>query len=239
MAGPDAVLFTHYQYDPEVGGFIEPDQSSEFAYSLHELSGGRLVQQGSAIIDVDTHRIIGNVATKSGASIDVGTDGTILLNNNVSKSGLRAAMGTNAIPRAIIEGDLTALGGAFPENVNRTVTLAPQGQVIYVDETKLPGKGAYNRVNMAVFGEGGPPLSNSLGTLITPEQMLIRGVAGWLSRNAPGAIDRLKLQGVQMPDGTTSISGSDIVRAIAANITVQPVVTRVLSEGNQVARGAA
>lgn len=239
MAAGDTVLFTHYEYAPDVGGFVEPGLPSDQAVSLFDLSGGRLALAGGAIRDTSTNRFIGSISRQAGASLDVGTDGTILLNNNVAKARLRDAMGTSAIPRAIVTGDLTVFGSAFPADISRTITLAPQGQVIYVDESKLPGRAAYSRVNMDVFGDAGPPLKNSLGTLITADQMLIRGVAGWLSRNASSAIDRLKLQGVEMPDGTTSVSGSDIVRAIAANVQVTPVVTYVLAEGNLAVQGAA
>lgn len=234
MAGPDAVQFTHFEYDPEAGGFLEPGQPSEFAASLHEITLGQYAQAGSAVIDTETGRIVSNISRRGGTSLDIGTDGTILLNNVVTKAQLRNVMGTSAIPRALVTGDLGVLGAGLPTDVNRTITLAPQGQVIYVDRSKLPGKGAYSRVNTEVFGDGGPPLKNSLGELITADEMLVRGVAGWLSRNAPGVVDRLKLQGVKMPDGTTSVSGSDIVRAIAANISVTPVVTRVLREGGDV-----
>lgn len=239
MAGTDAVQFTHFEYDPEAGGFVEPGQPSESAASIHELTGGAFAQGGSAIINTMTHRIVGNISGRGGTSIDVGTDGTVLLNNVVSKNQLRNVMGTSAIPRALVTGDLGVLGAGLPTDINRTITLAPQGQVIYVDRSRLPGKGAYSRVNTQVFGEGGPPLKNSLGELITAQEMLVRGVAGWLSRNAPQVVDRLKLQGVQMPDGTTSVSGSDIVRAIAANISVTPVVTYVLSEGSDIAHRVA
>lgn len=239
MASPDAVQFTHYEYVPELGGFLRPGDPSEFASSLHELTLGQFSQSGRAIIDTSSRRIVGNISQRAGTSIDVGTDGTLLLNNTVTKAQLRNVMGTSAIPRAIIAGDLSVLTGGPGIDVNRTITLAPQGQVIYVDESKLPGKGAYNRVNTQVFGDDGPPLKNSLGSLITADQMLVRGVAGWLSRNAPAAVERLKLTGVTLPDGRQSTNGSDIVRAIAANISVTPVVTYVLREGNLSARGAA
>lgn len=231
MAGPDVVQFTHFDYVPELGGFLEQGQPSEYVRSLAGVTNGAFVQRGGAIIDTGTNRIVGNLSRAAGGSVDVGTDGMILLNNRVTKAQLRNVMGTSAIPRAIVAGDLSPLTGDPGLDVNRTITLAPQGQVIYVDQSKLPGKAAYSRVNTQVFGEGGPPLKNSLGSLITADEMLVRGVAGWLSRNAPAAVERLKLQGVQMPDGTTSVSGSDIVRAIAANITVTPLVTYVLREG--------
>lgn len=231
MAPASEELFTHFQFHAPSGGFIEPGQSGEFVRSLHEITNGRLDMAGANIVDPATRRFIGRIANVSGASLDVGTAGTVLLNNNVPKSRLADAMGGDAIPRALIQGNLGVFGEAFPEDVNRTITLAPRGQVIYVDSTKLPGRSAYSRVRSAVFGEQGAPKSNQLGTLATSEELLVRGVAGWLSRNAPAAIERLKLDGFELPDGTVTVSGSDIVRAIAANISVQPVVTYVLIEG--------
>lgn len=232
MAGNDEVIFTNFDYQSESGGFLQPGLPPEFTRSLLELSGGRLRVSAHNIVDTGTNRFVGRLAANSGATLSVGTDGTILLNNVVTRQRLREVMGTNAIPRALVTGDLAAFGSAFPSDINRTITLAPMGQVIYVDESRLPGKAAYSRVNTDVYGEGGPPLRNSLGTLATAEQLLIRGVAGWMSRNAPAAIDRLKLQGVTMPDGRVSVNGSDIIRAIAANISVTPIVTYVIQEGS-------
>lgn len=230
MASNEEELFTHLEYVPAVGGFIEPGLPSERARNLMELTNGRLDVQGGNLVHGETRRILGRIATSRGASLEVGTSGTILLNNVVAKRRLALAMGGDAIPRARIEGDLSVFGDAFPTEVNRMITLAPRGNVIYVDDGKLPGKGAYSRVRAAIFGDTGPPMRNDLGRIANSEDLLIRGVAGWLSRNAPAAIERLKLGGFTLPDGTVTVSGSDIVRAIAANITVTPLVTYVLQE---------
>jgi len=230
MANNEEELFTHLEFEPSLGGFIEPGLPSEFARNLMELTGGRLDVQGGNLVHGETRRILGRIATNRGASLELGTSGTVLLNNVVAKRRLGQAMGSEAIPRARIEGDLTVFGDAFPADVNRTITLAPRGNVIYVDDAKLPGKGAYSRVRTAIFGETGPPAKNDLGRIATSEDLLIRGVAGWLSRNAPAAIERLKLGGFVLPDGTTTVSGSDIVRAIAANISVTPLITYVIQE---------
>ena len=231
MAAGDEVIFTHFEYQPESGGYLQPGLPSEFIRSLEDLTNGRYRLAGRSIVDTTTHRFAGSVSTAEGSSVEVGTDGTILVNNVVHVSQLRAAMGTGAIPRAIVRGDLSAFGGAFPLDVSRTITLAPRGAVIYVNDSVASGKGRYSRVDSAVYGDVGPPATNALGRLATSRDLLIRGVAGWLSRNAPQAVDRLKLNGVTMPDGKTSVNGSDIVRAIAANISVTPVITHLLREG--------
>lgn len=232
MAVGDEVIFTHYAYQPESGGFLEPGLPSEFTRSMEELTNGLYRLAGRAIVDTQTHKFVGSVSTREGSSIEVGTDGTILVNNVVDVSRLREVMGSRALPRAIVQGDLSVFGSAFPVDINRTITLAPQGAVLYVNDSVASGKGRYTRVDSAVYGEQGPPLTNSLGRLATSRDLLVRGVAGWLSRNAPGAIDRLKLQGVTLPDGKTSTNGSDIVRAIAANISVTPIVTNILREAD-------
>lgn len=231
MATNEEELFTHLEYDATVGGFIEPGLSSESARNLMELTGGRLDVAGGNLVDGASRRILGRIATTRGSSIEVGTRGTVLLNNSVPRSRLFQAMGSEAIPRAQITGDLTVFGDAFPTDVTRTITLAPRGSVIYVDDGKLPGKGAYSSVRSAIFGDVGPPARNNLGRIATSQDLLIRGVAGWLSRNAPKAIERLKLGGFELPDGTVTVSGSDIVRAIAANIAVTPMITYVIQEG--------
>lgn len=230
MATNEEELFTHLEYVPAIGGFLEPGLPSEHSRSLKELSGGRLDLMGGNIVHGENRRILGRVSTTRGAYLELGTAGTVLLSNIVEKRRLSTAMGSDAIPRARIEGDLTVFGDAFPTDVNRMITLAPRGNVIYVDDGKLPGKGAYTRVRTAIFGDAGPPMKNDLGRIATPDDLLIRGVAGWLSRNAPAAIERLKLGGFELPDGTVTVSGSDIVRAIAANISVTPLVTYILQE---------
>jgi len=138
-------------------------------------------------------------------------------------------MGTRAIPRLYVRGDLTALGETEGEPINRVITLAPRGELIYVNDRIPAGKARYSRLNAGIFGEGPIAEVNELGRLATSEELIRRGVAGWLARNAGAAVERLKLTGMTLPDGTTTVNGSDIVNAIAANISVTPIVTYVLS----------
>ena len=198
--------------------------------SLGELTEDRFVTAGTAILDTAMRRIVGNLSVSYVTHVSLGTEGTILLHNVVPKQRLAEAMGTHAIPSALVVGDMSLLGVEASEEINRFITLAPRGSVIYVDERKPSGKGRYTRVDTGVFGDVPPPLVNEFGRLATPDDLLIRGVAGWLARNAPNALNRLKIGGFTMPDGTQTVSGSDIVRAIAANISVTPLVTYVIAE---------
>lgn len=138
-------------------------------------------------------------------------------------------MGTRAIPRLYVQGDLTSLGETEGKPMNRVITLAPRGELIYVNDAIPSGKSRYTRLSAGIFGEGPIAQVNEFGRLATSEELIRRGVAGWLARNAIGAVERLKLTGITLPDGTTTVSGSEIVKAIAANISVTPIVTYVLS----------
>jgi hypothetical protein len=230
MPDVQAESFDVYDYIPELGGFRLQSAPSSGIRSLRDISNGRFSTGGRAIIDNSTRKFVGNLSGKNATHLSVGTEGTIMLHNAVSPSDLRRTMGTSGIPSALVTGDLSSLGTPETQPQNRFITLAPRNTLLYVDDTKPPGKGRYTRIDAGVFGTISPPLSNEFGRLATPEQLMVRGVAGWLSRNAPAALDRLKLGGYTLPDGTTTTVGSEIVKAIAANIAVTPLVTYILGE---------
>lgn len=127
-----------------------------------------------------------------------------------------------------MRGNLAPFGDTAEQPINRIITLAPRGSVIYVNDEIPRGKQRYTRIDAGIFGEPGPPMTNEFGRLAGPEDLIRRGVAGWLARNAIGAVERLKLSGMTLPDGTTTVSGSEIVKAIAAQVSVTPIVTYVL-----------
>lgn len=205
-----------------------PDEQVQ---TLQELTNGGFRMAGNAIVNAESNRIVGNISRSGGAIISRGTRGTVFLNNIVDRNVLSQASRRGATARAIVQGDLSLLGVQASEDVNRMITLAPHGSVLYVNESIPSGKGRYTAIDAGVFGEIGPPMTNEFGRLATPNDLLTRGVAGWLSRNAPAALDRLKQSGVTLPDGTTTVNGSDIVRAIAANISVTPILTYLLKSG--------
>lgn len=228
MAQYEQELFDTFEYRAELGGFLLQGAPVGEVQSLRELTEGRFHMAGNAIVDSQRNRIIGNLSASRGATISRGTQGTIFLNNAVQESRLAESMGSRAIPRAMVSGDLSLLGVAAGETVNRMITLTPLGHLIYVNDAIPSGRARYTAIDAGVFGEVSPPLKNEFGRLATSEDLLKRGVAGWLSRNAPAAIDRLKQSGVTLDDGTVSTNGSDIVRAIAANITVTPILSYLL-----------
>lgn len=228
MSNGEQELFDRFEYRPELGGFLLAGSPSDQVQTLESLSGGDFRLSGGSIIDTSRNRIIGNLSASRGAIVLRGTQGTTLLSNIVDKSRLQSAMGSHAMPAALIEGDLSLLGIGADQEVNRYVTLAPRNSVIYVDDAIPSGKARYHRLDVGIFGDAPVPLTSSLGRLATADDLLVRGVAGWLSRVAPAIVNRTKLTGVTLPDGKTTTNGSEIVRAIAANISITPLVTYVL-----------
>ena len=231
MALEDVEFFTTWHYQAETEAFLLPGSLPHQHKSLLDITLGRFDVTEGRIRDASTGRFVARLATTLGSFLEIGSQGTILLSNIRPRTGIADAMGTRAIPRLYVQGDLGVLGETTDNPINRVITLAPRGEVIYVNDAIPSGKTRYSRLNAGVFGDQPPPLTNELGRLALPEDLIRRGVAGWLARNATSAIERLKLSGLTLPDGTTTVSGSEIVKAIAANISVTPIVTYVLSGG--------
>lgn len=225
-----AEQFDTYNFVAESGAFRLQEAPTSDLRDLSDLTSGRFRLAGTGIVDTSTNRFVGNLSRSAQTTISVGTLGTVMLHNVVQRARLQGAMGTAAIPSAMITGDLNAVGLNAGESVNRFITLAPRNSVMYIDTSKPTGRGRYTRIDSGVFGDMAPPLQNEFGRLATSDELIVRGVAGWMSRNAPAALDRLKLAGYTLPDGTVTTAGSEIVRAIAANIQVTPMVTYILGE---------
>lgn len=230
MGIDDVETFATWTYDPSNDTFRIAGASPESALGLFELSSGRATTSGGRVIDRQSGRIIGNIATTTQAFLEVGSKGTIFLSNVRPPRYLVEAMGSDRLPRAIIQGDLTLLGDTSDSPINRTITLAPRNAFIYVNDAVPRGKGRYTRVDAGIFGGAPPPRTNEFGHLATSEDLIKRGVAGWVARNAEAAMEKLKLEGVELEDGSISTSGSDIINALAAAISVTPIVTYILQE---------
>lgn len=230
MAPSDVESFTNWQYQPETDSFLIPGGSPETRSNLFELSGGTLRVVGGRVLDIETGRIRTTLSATRTTTLSIGNRGTIFVNRSASTRELVDAMGSERLPRVIIQGDLTNFGETVDAPINRMITLAPRGSLIYVNDAIPSGKARYTRIDAGVFGDAPPPKANEFGRLATAEDLVRRGIAGWLARNAASAVERLKIDGYVLPDGTTTISGSEIVAAIAATLTVTPIITYILQE---------
>lgn len=116
------------------------------------------------------------------------------------------------------------------QDVNLITSLAPANALIYVDDSKPANRRQFTTLSAGLFGAQGAPASNEFGRLARSEDLIRRGVAGWLIRNATAALEAAKLSGVTLSDGTTSTNVSDIVASMWAEVQVSPIVTWVLGE---------
>lgn len=224
-------VFNTYAYDPESGGYYGGGYTREQPASIEELTNGKFFQRGPNLYRTGDSAYVGRVAFVRGTTLEVGTQGSVLLNNRVERSRIDDPMAADRQPRVVISGDLSALGDTQDNPINRVISLAPRGELVYVREDIPTGRERYSRQLAPLPGEPVPQRLVTGWRLATSEELLIRGVAGYLARNAFAALDALKREGVERPDGSVTTDGSEIVRILAARLDVQPVITYVLGEG--------
>lgn len=223
-------MFDTFQYVPESQAWQLVSSPSSPAVSLEELTSGAFFQRGPNLYRSVDSAYVGRVAYVSGATIERGTQGSVVLNNRVPLARVDDNMGETRQPRLVINGNLSHLGDTQDNPINRIISLAPRGDLVYVREDVASGKARYQKVIAPALGE---PVARRLSNgwrLATAEEMVIRGMAGWLARNATAAIERAKLEGIDRGDGTKTTDGSEIVRILAADLSVEPVVTQILTE---------
>lgn len=232
MAGEtQAEQFTHYVYVPASRGWKIQGLPDESAADIEQITDGVIFQRGDNLYRTHLSEYVGRVAPVSGSILEVGSQGSILLSNAVPRSRVDDPMAADRLPRLSIVGDITALGDSPTNPINRIISLAPVGELVYVRDDVASGKERYSKQLTPAPGEPVPQKLVSGWRLATSEELILRGVAGYLARNAAAALERWKLEGYTLPDGTVTTDGSEIVKAVAASIQVQPLITYLLSGG--------
>lgn len=230
----EAEQFDTYIWIPEEQAWRPVNAPSATPESLEDVTAGAFFQRGANVYRSVDSAYVGRIAHVSGSTIERGSQGTVLLNNRVPRHRIDDPMGADRQPRMVIKGDLTALGDTTENPINRVISLAPRGDLVYVNDAIGAGKARYQRVIAPAAGIAAPlRLSNGM-RLATAEELIIRGLAGYLARNATAAIERAKLEGIDRGDGTKTIDGSEIVRILAANLEYETVVSYVLGDSNPV-----
>lgn len=223
-------VFNTYVYDPERNAYYGGGYTREQPASLEELTDGKFFQRGPNLYRTGDSAYVGRVAYSRGATVEVGSQGSVLLNNRVERSRVDDPMAPDRQPRLVITGDITHLGDTQENPINRVISLAPRGELVYVKDDVPSGRERYSRQLAPAPGEPVPQRLVTGWRLATADEMVLRGVAGYLSRNAFAALDALKREGVERPDGTVTRNGSEIVRILAARLDVEPVITYALGE---------
>lgn len=232
MAGEvQAEQFTHYVYVSGLRAFKIRGLPDETAAPIEQVTNGIIFQRGDNLYRTYLSEYVGRVAPVSGSILEVGSQGSVLLSNGVPRSRVDDPMAADRLPRLAITGDITHLGDSVTNPINRIISLAPVGELVYVKDDVPSGKERYSKQLTPAAGEPVPQRLVTGWRLATSEELILRGVAGYLARNASSALERWKLEGYTLPDGTVTTSGSEIVRAVAASLTVQPLITYILSSG--------
>lgn len=223
--------FDSFNYIPELQGWQRADSPSSDVLPLEVITEGRVFQRGPNLYRSGDSAYLGRVAYVRGATLERGSQGTFLLNNRVPRARVDDPMAVDRQPRLVISGDLTVLGDTVENPINRTISLAPRGELVYVKDDVPSGKERYAKTLAPAPGEPVPQRLVTGWRLATSEELILRGIAGYLARNATAVIERMKLAGLDLGDGTVTTSGSEIVRILAAQLDVSPVITYVLGEG--------
>jgi hypothetical protein len=226
----EAETFFSYDYVPEELGWRPRGDAEGPTQSLAEITEGRLFQRGANIYRTGDSAYMGRVAYSRGATLETGTRGSFFLNNYTTRARVDDPMAWDRQPRAILTGDIRHLGDAQDNPINRTISLAPRGELVYVRDDIPAGRQRYVKVLAPAPGEPVPARLAAGWRLATSEELIIRGLAGYLARNATAVVERMKLEGLELEDGTRTTSGSEIVKALAASLHVQPVITYALHE---------
>lgn len=224
-----AEQFTHYLYVPGLRAWKIQGLPDETAASISDITEGRIFQRGDNLYRTHLSEYVGRVAPVSGSILEVGSQGSLLLSNGVPRSRVDDPLAADRLPRLSITGDLSALGDSASNPINRIISLAPVGEIVYVKDDVPSGKERYSKQLTPAPGEPVPQRLVTGWRLATSEELILRGVAGFLARNASAALERWKLEGYTLADGTVTTDGSEIVKAVAASITVQPLITYILS----------
>ncbi len=222
--------FTHYTYVPESQGWLVAGGPPESAGPLEQITEGRFFQRGPNLYRSSDSGYVGRVAYVRGSVLEVGSQGSVLLSNTVPRARIDDPLGVDRQPRAVVTGDLGQLGDTTTVPINRIISLAPRGELVYVRDEITSGKERYVKVLTPARGEPVPQRLATGWRLATSEELLIRGVAGYLARNASAALEQWKIGGFTLADGTTTTNGSEIVNALAASLSITPVITYVLGE---------
>ena len=234
---PEAEQFDIFEWSPEEQAWRTVNAPSASPSTISDITSGAYFQRGANVYRAVDSAYVGRIAYVRGATIERGTQGTVLLNNRVPRAQVSQVMGGERQPRMVITGDITALGDTAENPINRTISLAPRGDLVYVNDAIGSGRARYQKVIAPAAGIRAPQrLSNGM-RLATAEEMVIRGMAGYLARNAAAAVERAKIAGVDRGDGVLTTDGSEIVRILAANLQYETVITTVLGEGNPVVIG--
>lgn len=233
-----AEAFNTWTFDTASGGWRDINAPLAPPRSLFELSEGLYDVQGSTVRDTASGRIVANLSSIHGSSLNLGDQGSIFLNNGIAREEVNRAGGRNIMQRAAITVTIPGEAGAEATVISGTTSLTHFGGGIYTIFGNPRGPADFERVDVVpdtqVLGEPrrlNLPLSIGLYRRATPSEVLNRSIAGWLARNAFDAIaERIAgLGGKNYVEEVLTIL--DAIAQLGITVEVAPFVTYDLSGG--------
>lgn len=227
-----AEQFTTWAFDATSGGFLDINTPKAPPRSLAELSNGVFDVQGSTVRDTTTGRIVANLSSVHGSSLNVGDQGSLFLNNGIAREEVNRAGGRSIMQRAGISVSIPNEAGLEPTTLSGVTSLTHFGGGIYTILGAPSSPADFERVDLVpdtqLAGEPGRfqmPLSVGLYRRATPREVINRSVAGWLARNAFDEIaSRVAgVGGKNYVERTQAIL--DAIDALGITVEITPFVT--------------
>lgn len=218
-----------FEYDPQQDGWIDPAAPELPARSLAEITDNRFTTRGTQVFyqqlagdQYEIRQYVGQVGYAAGSSIVVARDGGVYLTNLKPRYELDQESGNSMWFQGVVTGDVELPDGTRIPIANERVTLAPEGELVYV---RTVGAGAgqdFARPGDARLSAGG-------WRPATPSELLDRGRIGYLVKNFA---DQLRAFGNSADGQAEGLSGRDlygVARWVAARIDIRGALTTDLT----------
>lgn len=206
--------------------------------SLADLTEGQFFQRGPNLYATENSSYVGRVAYVRGASLQLGSQGTVFLNNNIASADVNQSAGRSVIQRADIEVVIPGTGETPARTISGMTSLTSFGSGLYTGQggparpSELePIEGAPGAVGAAEPRRFDLPLGFGLMRRATPTEVINRSVTGWLARNAfeDIAIRVAGVAGKNYVDRQNQLA--DLIDSLGITVTVTPVTTTRLAGG--------
>lgn len=230
--------FSTWDFDPATGAWHSRDNPEGFVQSLESLTEGQFFQRGPNIYHSGDSAYAGRVAYVRGSSLQLGSEGTVFLNNRIAQGEVNQVAGRDVIQRADITVTIPGTGELPPVELRGMTSLTAFGSGFY---TRLGGpagpqdlepiEGAPGRVGANEPNRFDLPLGFGLMRRATPGEVIQRSTTGWLARNAFEEI-ATRVAGVAGQRYLERQAGlTEVMDSLGITVVVNPVTTTRLSGG--------
>lgn len=230
--------FSTWDFDAAAQVWRSRDDPENIVGSLEQITEGQFFQRGPNVYASADSAYVGRVAYVRGASLQLGSEGTVFLNNNIARADVNSAAGRAMIQRAEISVTIPGTGEEPATRRSGITSLTSFGSGLY---TAVGGPARPNELEPI---EGAPgavgaqeprrfdlPLGFGLFRRATAGEVINRSVTGWLARNAFDEIATrvAGVAGKNYVDRQNQLT--DLIDSLGITVEVTPVQTIRLAGG--------